>query len=97
MLRVSGEERLADGFRAAAATDLRAALHDHRAWCRLRRRYRHPMNWRCSGSTAIELNAFYPDDPGVLAALLMNRITLHPGEALSCRPETCMPTSAAAG
>jgi mannose-6-phosphate isomerase len=32
--------------------------------------------------TASELNAFYPDDPGVLAALLMNRITLQPGDAL---------------
>jgi mannose-6-phosphate isomerase len=32
--------------------------------------------------TAWELNAHYPDDPGVLAALLMNRITLQPGEAL---------------
>jgi mannose-6-phosphate isomerase len=32
--------------------------------------------------TASELNAFYPNDPGVLAALLMNRITLRPGDAL---------------
>jgi mannose-6-phosphate isomerase len=32
--------------------------------------------------TACELNAYYPDDPGVLAALLMNRITLQPGDAL---------------
>ncbi len=38
------------------------------------------------GRTAIELNAFHPDDPGVLAALLMNRITLHPGEALYMPP-----------
>jgi mannose-6-phosphate isomerase len=32
--------------------------------------------------TAGELNAHYPGDPGVLAALLMNRITLQPGDAL---------------
>jgi mannose-6-phosphate isomerase len=32
--------------------------------------------------TASELNAYYPGDPGVLAALLMNRITLQPGDAL---------------
>ena len=32
--------------------------------------------------TARELNAHYPDDPGVLAALLMNRITLQPGDAI---------------
>ena len=32
--------------------------------------------------TAGELNAYYPGDPGVLAALLMNRITLQPGDAL---------------
>src|SRR5215212_1032371 len=32
--------------------------------------------------TARELGHHYPGDPGVLAALLMNRITLHPGEAL---------------
>ena len=38
------------------------------------------------GRTAIELDAFYPNDPGVLAALLMNRITLHPGEALYMPP-----------
>jgi mannose-6-phosphate isomerase len=34
--------------------------------------------WR----TACELNTYYPGDPGVLAALLMNRITLQPGDAL---------------
>jgi len=32
--------------------------------------------------TATELGSFYPGDPGVLAALLMNRITLRPNEAL---------------
>jgi len=34
--------------------------------------------WR----TACELNTYHPGDPGVLAALLMNRITLQPGDAL---------------
>jgi mannose-6-phosphate isomerase len=32
--------------------------------------------------TACDVNACYPDDTGVLAALLMNRITLRPGDAL---------------
>jgi mannose-6-phosphate isomerase len=32
--------------------------------------------------TACDLNAYYPGDPGVLAALLMNRITLQPEDAL---------------
>ena len=32
--------------------------------------------------TATEIGSFYPDDPGVLAALLMNRITLRRNEAL---------------
>lgn len=32
--------------------------------------------------TARELGEHYPGDPGVLAALLMNRITLQPGDAL---------------
>ena len=36
--------------------------------------------------TACELNAYYPGDPGVLAALLMNRITLQPGDALFMPP-----------
>ena len=32
--------------------------------------------------TARELGRFYPGDPGVLAALLMNRIVLHPNDAI---------------
>jgi mannose-6-phosphate isomerase len=32
--------------------------------------------------TALELDAVFPADPGILAALLMNRLRLHPGEAL---------------
>ena len=32
--------------------------------------------------TATEIGEFYPSDPGVLAALLMNRIHLHPNEAV---------------
>jgi mannose-6-phosphate isomerase len=32
--------------------------------------------------TASELHTYHPGDPGVLAALLMNRITLQPGDAL---------------
>jgi len=32
--------------------------------------------------TAVELDAVFPGDRGILAALLMNRVTLRPGEAL---------------
>lgn len=32
--------------------------------------------------TAVELDAVFPGDRGILAALLMNRVILHPGEAL---------------
>ena len=32
--------------------------------------------------TALELDAVFPADPGILAALLMNRLLLQPGEAL---------------
>lgn len=32
--------------------------------------------------TAVELDAVFPGDRGILAALLMNRVTLHPGEAI---------------
>ncbi|MFC3298600.1 mannose-6-phosphate isomerase, class I [Arthrobacter agilis] len=32
--------------------------------------------------TVIELSGQYPGDPGVLVALLLNRVSLHPGEAL---------------
>ena len=42
--------------------------------------------WASFARTAQELNAHYPGDPGVLAALLMNRITLQPGDALFMPP-----------
>lgn len=36
--------------------------------------------------TAIELDSFFPGEPGILAALLLNRITLKPGETLFMNP-----------
>ena len=42
--------------------------------------------WASFARTAHELNAYYPGDPGVLAALLMNRISLRPGDALFMPP-----------
>ncbi|MCC9197948.1 mannose-6-phosphate isomerase, class I [Arthrobacter sp. zg-Y820] len=33
-------------------------------------------------ATAVDLNAYYPEDPGVLLSLLLNRASLQPGEAL---------------
>jgi mannose-6-phosphate isomerase len=43
-------------------------------------------DWASFARTAHKLNAYYPGDPGVLAALLMNRITLQPGDALFMPP-----------
>lgn len=33
-------------------------------------------------ATAVDLNLYYPDDPGVLLSLLLNRASLQPGEAV---------------
>lgn len=41
--------------------------------------------------TVLELGERYPGDAGVLAALLLNRISLAPGRRSSCRPATCTP------
>ena len=38
--------------------------------------------WALEARTALELSERYPGDAGVLAALLLNRVVLHPGEAL---------------
>jgi len=45
-----------------------------------------PDNLVSFARTAGGLHAYYPGDPGVLAALLMNRITLQPGDALYMPP-----------
>lgn len=37
---------------------------------------------RRGDSTVVRLGAAYPGDPGVVASLLLNPVTLHPGEAL---------------
>ncbi|HHT13909.1 MAG TPA: mannose-6-phosphate isomerase, class I [Propionibacterium sp.] len=36
--------------------------------------------------TAVELDEFFPGDPGILAALHMNRFKLQPGEAIALEP-----------
>lgn len=36
--------------------------------------------------TAVEIDEHFPGDPGILAALLMNRFRLEPGEAISLEP-----------
>jgi mannose-6-phosphate isomerase len=41
-----------------------------------------PKDLASFARTARELGQHYPGDPGVLAALLMNRVTLQPGDAL---------------
>lgn len=38
--------------------------------------------WHTEARTALELSERYPGDAGVLAALMLNRVTLAPGEAL---------------
>ena len=36
--------------------------------------------------TAVEIDEFFPSDPGILAALLLNRFSLEPGQALALPP-----------
>ena len=36
--------------------------------------------------TAVEIDEFFPSDPGILAALLLNRFSLEPGQALALAP-----------
>ena len=53
-----------------------------RCWPRPRRLVDDDPEVQAFARTATEIGSFYPGDPGVLAALLMNRITLRPNEAL---------------
>ena len=55
------------------------------------------LDSRVFARTAWELNRTIQGDPGVLAALLMNRITLTRMMRCSCRPEICTPTCSEAG
>jgi len=48
---------------------------------------------RSRSKTVLELGERYPGDAGVLASLLLNRITLEPGGASTCPPEICTPTA----
>ena len=65
-------------------------------WCpRCRRR---ASGSRASGElaggarSALELAERYPGDAGVLAALLLNRVTLRPARRCTCPRATCTPT-----
>lgn len=42
--------------------------------------------WAAERALAVDLEAQFPDDPGVAVALLLNRVTLQPGEALFLGP-----------
>lgn len=42
--------------------------------------------WAAERALAVDLGAQFPDDPGVAVALLLNRVTLQPGEALFLGP-----------
>jgi mannose-6-phosphate isomerase len=82
---LSGEERLATVFARLLrlTSEERCMITDV---VQAAKAVQTPNELASFGRTAIELDAFYPNDPGVLAALLMNRITLHPGEALYMPP-----------
>jgi mannose-6-phosphate isomerase len=78
---VAADERLATVFArlVRAAPEQRSVIADvvHAA-----KSFDGSSDLNSFARTACELNTHYPDDPGVLAALLMNRITLQPGDAL---------------
>lgn len=42
--------------------------------------------WAAARALVVDLGAQFPDDPGVAVALLLNRVTLQPGEALFLGP-----------
>lgn len=42
--------------------------------------------WAAERALAVDLEAQFPDDPGMAVALLLNRVTLQPGEALFLGP-----------
>lgn len=68
-LRMGNEERWIVDKVVAAATAVRRGERDFLEFC----------------STAVELAEHYPQDPGVLAALLCNRICIQPGEGIFLR------------
>jgi mannose-6-phosphate isomerase len=78
---VSAEERLAMVFArlVRAAPEQRSVIADV---VRAAKSLDASTDLNSFARTACELNTHYPEDPGVLAALLMNRITLQPGDAL---------------
>lgn len=43
-------------------------------------------DWAAERALVVDLGAQFPDDPGVAVALLLNRVTLQPGEALFLGP-----------
>ena len=62
-----------DGDRQELVNHVLAAAVGHRD---------HPGPLGDFARTALELDETFPGDPGILAALLLNRVTLQPGEAL---------------
>jgi mannose-6-phosphate isomerase len=80
LLRLSDSERSVVGQVAAAAAAICSGETD---------RTRDPGPSDALGefaATAVELGSFYPSDPGVLAALLMNRVTLQRYDAIFLPP-----------
>ncbi len=68
-LRMGNEDRWIVGKAVAAATAVRRGEREFLEFC----------------STAVELAEHYPQDPGLLAALLCNRIRIQPGEGIFLR------------
>lgn len=68
-LRMGNDERWIVDKVVAAATAVRRGERDFLEFC----------------ATAVELAEYYPQDPGVLAALLCNRIRIQPGEGVFLR------------
>ncbi|MDQ4503688.1 mannose-6-phosphate isomerase, class I [Sinomonas sp. ASV322] len=66
---IAGGEQVRDAVRAAAAAVARAVEAEETDDAGLR--------------TVVDLAREYPDDPGVLISLLLNRVSLAPGEALA--------------
>lgn len=81
------EDPTADGMRTAFEFLLLPATRPSAesvaavvAACRVRLEVGSPS--RRGDATVVQLGAAYPGDPGVVASLLLNPVTLHPGEAL---------------
>ena len=82
--RAAGAERRSVSERAAGAE--RRSVSERAAGERASGEGRGSDEWAAERALAVDLEAQFPDDPGVAVALLLNRVTLQPGEALFLGP-----------